>query len=107
MNTIDQVLLHRTDTLDAKNFLRIQWSFVQLGTQLDALAIFDQKSHALGNRVSHFFITVIGDESDLVLGFGLFNADATIRLTNRAGTLGVTSFEEFGHPGKTLGDVIS
>ena len=57
--------------------------------------------------MQHGLVAVVRSESHLVLGLCFFNRNATIGFGDRARALRVTGFEQLGHPGKTLGDVIS
>jgi hypothetical protein len=106
LHTIDEVQLHRANTLDAKNFLRVEVSDVQLRTERNVLAILNEEGRATQNRVSNRLVTVVRGQDEAASPIRVLDVDDTVSLCNRGSTLGGTSLEQLGDARKTLRDVI-
>src|SRR5690606_34375627 len=106
LNAAYEVALHLAGTHDTHDLLGVKRSDQDGLTDLDMLAVLDEKRCTLQHRVDHLFVTVVRREDDLLGLVGLVDRDATIGLGDRRRTLGRTSLEELLHTGQTLGDVI-
>ena len=107
LHTIDQVELNGTDTLDAKNFLRIEVSDVQLLAELDVLAVLDEEGRATKHRVGDGLITVVGGQDEAASPIRVLDGDASGRLRDGRSALRGARLEQLGDARQTLGDVIS
>src|SRR5690606_21529225 len=81
LHTVNEVLLHGTDTLDAKNFLRVEVTDVQLGTELDVLAVLDEEGRTTQHRVRHWLVTIVWCEDQAATtAVVVFDRDDTVSL---------------------------
>ena len=106
LHAVDDLELHGTHALDAKNFLRVDVADVELLTELDVLTVFDQQRCATQHRVGDRLVTVVGGQDDAASAIRVLDGDATGGLGDRGRTLGGAGLEQLGDAGQTLGDVI-
>ena len=84
LHAVDEVLLHLADTLDAKNFLRVERADDELLAELDVLAVLNEKGRALQHRVDDRLVAVVGGEDHLAAAVRVFDRDAAGGLDDRA-----------------------
>src|SRR5918911_1552683 len=107
MDLADQVDLDGTLAQDAQHVVRVGGTHGELLAHLDVLALADQESGALGDRVRRLVAAVVRGDDDLLGLLRLLDANAAGGLGGRGDTLRGTGLEELDDTRQTLGDVVT
>src|SRR5919108_793724 len=106
LDLADQVDLDGTLAQDAQHVVRVGGTHGELLAHLDVLALADQESGALRDRVRRLVAAVVRGDDDLLGLLGLLDPDAAGGLGDRGDALRGTGLEELDDTRQTLGDVV-
>ena len=107
LDLADQVDLDGTLAEDAQHVVRVGGTHGELLAHLDVLALADQQTGTLGDRVRGLVAAVVRGDDELLGLLGLLDPHAAGRLGDRGDTLRGTGLEELDDTRQTLGDVVT
>ena len=103
----EHVILHRTDSLDLQQIMRVHASFCQLVAGFQLLAVHHLDSGAVRNQVCLGFSRLMVGDDDFTLLLGILNHSRAAELRDNRKSLRLSGLKQLLYTGKTLRDIVT